>query len=578
MQKKIIILLTVIVLIAVSITSLLTHNLLTDNYINGIKDRLVDNGYIISEYISRNKNLTISDINKFSGSVIDKIDTRITMVNDKGIVLIDTDSDVYKLDNHKNRPEIQTSYNGEVGISKRYSNTLEKDMYYVAIPCKENELGISVIRLSVPLNRINAFEIRLYKNIAFGSLFGIILSLLLGIKFINALIKPIKELNIATKRIANGNFDRTININSDDEFEELASNFNKMTYEIKLMMNEINNRNAKMNTILSSMQNSLIALDNRGDILFLNKSFEKDFNVIKEKVKGKNVFSIIDNKKLTKSIEKILKNKKNKFEVKIDDQIINVTSTQIVDEKNINQGVLINLYDITEMKKLEKMRTDFVANVSHELKTPLTSIRGFIETLKNGAINKKEVRDKFLNIIDVEASRLSSLISDILTLSDIENNELLVEKSKIDLVSMINSILKRFENKFEKKSIKVYFEHDENHNYLGNKKWIKQVFINLIDNAIKYNVENGKIFIRLKNDSNNIIFVIEDSGIGIDKKYHDRLFERFYRVDKARSKEIGGTGLGLAIVKHVILSEGGSVEVESHKGQGTRFIIKLNKT
>lgn len=578
MKKKIIILLTVIVLMAVSITSLLTHNLLTDNYINGIKDRLVDNGYIISEYINDNKNLTLFELTDLSNSIVDKIDTRITMVNDKGIVLIDTHSNVDKLDNHKNRPEIQTSYNGEIGISKRYSNTLQKDMYYVAIPCKKNKLGISVIRLSVPLNRINSFEIKLYKNIAFGSFFGIILSLLLGIKFVNAFIKPIKELNNATKRIANGNFDRTININSNDEFQELANNFNKMNYEIKKMMNEINNRNSKMNIILSSMQNSLIALDNKGKILFLNRSFEKDFNVIKEKVKGKKVFSILDNKKLKKSIKKIIENKKSKFEIKIDNKIINVTSTQIVDEKNINQGVLINLYDITEMKKLEKMRTDFVANVSHELKTPLTSIRGFIETLKNGAINKKDVREKFLNIIDVEASRLSSLISDILTLSDIENNELLVEKNEIDLVLMIENILVRFENKFEKKSIKVYFKHDKDYKYLGNKKWIKQVFINLIDNAIKYNVENGKLFIRLKTDSDNLIVEIEDSGIGIDKKYHDRLFERFYRVDKARSKEIGGTGLGLAIVKHVILSEGGSIDVKSQKGQGTRFIIKLKKS
>jgi two-component system phosphate regulon sensor histidine kinase PhoR len=451
-------------------------------------------------------------------------------------------------------------------------------LLYIAIPAIENNLGVEVIRVSMPLENITFYEISLLKQIGIASVIGIIIAFLIGLKFVGAFLKPINELNDATQKISDGNFHNRIHIRSDDELSNLANNFNKMSHELEIMIAELNESNNIMDAVLSSMNNSLIAVDTQHEVLFLNRAFEKKFNINELKAKGQALFQLIDDERLKKYLKELLKdNDQNSIEFSTENgRIFNIYSTTILENNDEMIGTLITLQDVTDMKKLEKVRSDFVANVSHELRTPLTSIRGFIETLKDGAINDEQVREKFLEIIDMEVTRLTTLIEDILVLSDIENNYLTSKKQKIDLVEMSYNVIDMLKPLAKKKDIQINYEFDEHVPMISaNKSWTKQMIINLVDNAIKYSNQDGTIDISVHHRLNNIVLTIADEGIGIASEDLDRLFERFYRVDKARSRDLGGTGLGLAIVKHVVLALNGKVNVQSEPGKGTKFTINI---
>ncbi len=248
----------------------------------------------------------------------------------------------------------------------------------------------------------------------------------------------------------------------------------------------------------------------------------------------------------------------------------------VVDDGNDVIGVVILIQDITEIRKLEHMRKDFVANVSHELKTPLTSIKGFVETLKQGAAEQKDIRDKFIDIIDIESNRLSSLIDDILVLSDIEKRSHFSHNDDIDICKSVSEVIDILNEIAKKKDIKLSLECDQDLEMVaGNEGWFKQMLINLIDNAIKYTPDSGDVYVNVTNKGDSVEFSIRDTGIGIDEDHISRLFERFYRVDKARSRAVGGTGLGLSIVKHIVLSFDGAIEVHSIIGKGSEFKVTL---
>lgn len=579
MKKKITYLLVTLVSIAVLATGLVSHQLMAKSYKSNIERRLTTNGRIIREHILSLDEISISELRRFSAKVSEQIQARVTIIERDGTVIVDTEANPDELENHANRPEIKEAYKGKKGVSTRYSSTLELDMMYVAMPLEGSKIKGSVVRLALPLERVRKYEMQLYKQIALASFIFILFALMMGFKFVEPIVKPINELNDATKKIANGNLGEIIDIDAEDELEDLASNFNKMNYELDLMVKELNDRNIKMDTILSNMNNSLVALDNEYNIMFMNKTFEEEVGILEFKVKGKNFFDVIKNKKLKNAFREVLKTDDNFLEYHGDNNMIyNFYTNPIISKFNEPIGVLINIYDVTQMKKLEKMRSDFVANVSHELKTPLTSITGFVDTLKNGAIEDEEVRMRFLNIISAEAKRLNVLIEDILALSDIENNYLLMEKNPINVSELSHGVIHMLENVAEKKNIELINSIEEDIIINGNRRWIKQMIVNLVENAIKYTNADGTVELDLSSDVDNVYIKVIDNGIGISEEDQERLFERFYRVDKARSRDVGGTGLGLAIVKHVAIALNGNVSIESELGKGSTFIVQIRKS
>jgi two-component system phosphate regulon sensor histidine kinase PhoR len=330
------------------------------------------------------------------------------------------------------------------------------------------------------------------------------------------------------------------------------------------------------------MTNGVVAVDNQFRIILINTVSCEMFGIKKGPgIIGMNIIELVRNNQINSLLEESMdKNMPLLTEIVMgppDDKILRVYTSPIKSNnpKQLNAGGIATIHDVTNLKKLEQIRTEFVSNVTHELKTPLTSIRGFIETLKNGAIEDKNVAVKFLDIIDIESERLSSLINDILQLSEIEAKISDSDISSHDINDTLKEIYNMLEGVADKKGIKLDFEIEGNIFINANKNRIKQMLINLIDNAIKYNSENGTVNVKVFKAEGKVTFIVRDSGIGIDEEHIPRIFERFYRVDKGRSRNMGGTGLGLSIVKHIVNLYNGNIKLISTPGSGTEFTIQL---
>lgn len=581
MQRKIYFMFIVLLLVGVLTTGFLSLNLVRSVYMSNIEERMITNGELISNSINHIDDSEL-DFDEFTNEIASNIKARVTLIDKTGIVLGDSGVSVENLENHFNRPEINDAFNGAIGKSTRYSNTLKTDMYYVAIPYVGYHKELSVIRLAVPLENIEHFYVLLFKKVSIAIIAGLGLSFMLSIRYVKSVTNPIKRLTLASKKIAEGNFGERVYLRSDDELGELAKNFNVMSEKLQKKIIEADDKSVKMQAILSSMINGVVAVDNTKHIMFINPAAEKMFGFKEDDVRGKHILEILRSNDLDEQMQHLLHGDKvGVTEIELfepNHRILSVRSNPIVVtsyEENVI-GVVVLIQDVTEIRKLERVRKDFVANVSHELKTPLTSIKGFVETLKEGAAEEKEIRDKFIDIIDIESNRLSFLIDDILVLSDIEKRSTLNYKDEIDVNKSVKEVIEVLNEIAKKKDIKLTLNtQDGLKNVVGSEGWFKQMLINLIDNGIKYTGNSGEVSVTLKEENDNLVVSIKDTGIGIDEKDIPRLFERFYRVDKARSRAVGGTGLGLAIVKHIVISFDGEIEVKSVLGNGSEFLVSI---
>ena len=375
-----------------------------------------------------------------------------------------------------------------------------------------------------------------------------------------------------------GDFSHKIFLDSKDELGELASTLNSMAQNLEDKIHEIEIKNQHLVAILESMVEGIIVVDKTSRIVSINSSVEKIFNISKQNLEGKVFLEVIRNNDIAEIINKVLK--KGEFtscELTLMwpvQKIFQINASPIFKKEEVS-GCLLVIHDITEIRKLETMRRDFVANVSHELKTPLTSIKGFVETLLEGALEDKENNRHFLKIIQEHGERLNKLVDDLLSLSHLESKEILLEKGIFNLRQQVEKVIMGFKEQLKKRNVDIKNEIPANISINADKDKIEGVFTNLIDNAIKFNKENGSIKISSQQEGDKIKIIVEDSGVGIPEKDIPRIFERFYRVDKARSAELGGTGLGLSIVKHIVELHGGTVGVESVEGLGSKFWFTL---
>ncbi|HPM42796.1 MAG TPA: ATP-binding protein, partial [Candidatus Omnitrophota bacterium] len=380
---------------------------------------------------------------------------------------------------------------------------------------------------------------------------------------------------------AEGDFTRRIIQSPKDEIGELAETLNKMAQDIEDKIKEIQTQHQKLAAIFNSMVEGVIVLDGNGHIVSVNHTIEKIFSVMKKDVQGKPFLEAIRNNDLADVVSSVLgKGQGQSAELALlypVRRIFEVSATPIFDNNNVT-GSLVVIHDITQIRRLETMRSDFIANVSHELKTPLTSIKGFIETLLEGAMDDKENSRNFLAIIQDHAERLDTLVSDLLSLSHLESKEISLEKEDVELSRLVGRVALGFESQLRGKAIEIKNELKDGLVVKVDKHRLEQVFTNLIDNGIKFNKNKGSIKIYCHDLKDKVKIFVEDSGIGIPEKDIPRIFERFYRVDKARSRELGGTGLGLCIVKHIVELHGGNVGVESVESSGSKFWLILPKS
>ena len=405
-------------------------------------------------------------------------------------------------------------------------------------------------------------------------------TILMG-KYTLSLRRYVKELGKAYDEVTKGNYMAQINSSFSGDLGKAGKSFNLMTKEIYGNIETLKDRNSKLKAILKSISNGIVAIDKEQNVLLMNKAAKNIFDYHETDYEGRPFEMIVKDQRLLLCILDLF-HKRERAHTQLHlgtvDYKINVDPIRLDDNDKIVIGAIVNIEDITERIKLETIRSDFVANVTHELKTPLTSINGFVETLKSNTGINKAMRTKFLDIIEVESNRLQRLIDDILILSFIEGNKSHYSNEPVNLADIINECINLVSETIKDKNVTIEFSPMDNEIYLkSNPDLMKQLILNLIDNAIKYSKEEGFVRLTLLEDSKKILFSVEDDGIGIPSEDIDRIFERFYRVDKARSKKVGGTGLGLAIVKHIVLNLNGNIKVHSELNKGSKFIIEFPK-
>lgn len=582
-KSKLILSYVFVILVSFAFLAFFLDKSLEENSLHNIQSSLVTQAHlienqIVAESIKKEDSASLNTLVKALGL---KTNCRITVIDRKGIVLADSEKpkqDILGMENHINRPEVMTALTGNTGIDTRYSSTLKIDMLYVALPLKDSDEIIGILRLALPLESAQKTLFATRKIVVIGLVFALVLAFILGSIVARNTIRPINRMIQISRRFSEGDFSRRILQGPKDEIGELANTLNKMAQDIEDKIREVKTQNQKLAAIFNSMIEGVIVVDKEGRISSINPTIEKIFGVSKKDVEKKAFLEAIRNNDISDVISAVL-NKGQPVSAELTlmypvSKIFEVNATPIFDNNEVT-GCLVVIHDVTEIRKLETVRSDFIANVSHELKTPLTSIKGFIETLLEGALDDKENSRNFLTIIQEHAERLNNLVNDLLSLSHLESKEIILEKKSVDLRQLVERVILGFKSQLRTKDIEVKDELPASLSVKADKNRIEQVFTNLIDNAIKFNKEKGFVRIYSQDIDDKVKIVVEDSGIGIPEKDINRIFERFYRVDKARSRELGGTGLGLSIVKHIVELHNGSVGVESTEGFGSKFWLVL---
>ena len=520
------------------------------------------------------------DYQAFALKIHREIETRITLIAEDGSVLADTSESPERMNNHLNRQEVSEAIRtGDVAVSIRFSNTVNSDFLYVAIPTQLPS-GLYVIRVSKQLVELEALNQRIFSLSAYALVGAAILAIVLSLWVSKKITKPIDALTLAVNQISEGEFGKKIYIKANDQIGELADAFNKMSQNLDVSLSELKQRNSELEAILNSIANGIIAVDQNKNIILINRFSFEILELPSDYVaQHESMYKIIRNEEIVAMVNSAMEQGEAQIKelayVHLEKVLrINVNPIFTSDRKII--GGIIVIQDVTQIRKLEQMRSDFVSNVSHELKTPLTSIKGFVDTLKNGAIHNPDTAMRFLDIIDIESDRLYRLINDILLLSEIESMDRDVDQQVVDVQSVVEEVLDMLDQKAAEKGLSLTSDFDKRMVVNANLDRVKQMFINLIDNAIKY-TEKGVVTVKGAEIGDWVNIKVIDSGIGFDEVHKERLFERFYRVDKGRSRGQGGTGLGLSIVKHIVLLYKGKINVESTPGVGTVFDIVLPK-
>ncbi len=496
------------------------------------------------------------------------VNTRVTVIAVDGKVLSDSEENPLKMENHRTRTEVAQALEGNTGRFLRTSETLRQEMIYIAVPIVKNKKIIGVLRLSQYLKDIQAIVNEMRLRILQITFIIIGLSLFAAYVFARGLSNPLKELIAASERVAKKDFSSKVFLKSRDELKDLAESFNFMVSEINLLVTELSQQKEEWNSMMLSLREGFLILDRNEGVVFCNNSLLK--MVPQGLEEGKFYWEAIREPKLSELVRQVRETRQDCIkEIEFNGRTFSCSATFL----NSQEEIAIVFHDITDMKNLEKIKTDFVQNVSHELRTPLTSIKGFIETLDDTV--KDEEQRRYLDIMRRNTDRLINVINDLLLLSELEEKGIEPEYIRVDLKALTENSIKIFERQLAEKGFSLIVRIDPaTPDIKGDPFKLEQMLINLIDNAVKY-TEKGGITLSLEPGEGTAIFTIQDTGVGIPGDHLPRIFERFYVVDKSRSKRLGGTGLGLSIVKHIVMSHNGKIDVESTPGEGTKVTVIL---
>lgn len=589
MKKRIFLYSAAFMTVAVILGGLFVSKVSSNVYQNKVESFLLSSANMIvyqMELQSQNELMQDFDplavkYSKLLSNKQDKVnpDVHVTFTDYNGDVL-GRSSSLFSIENQITKKEISDAIFRKYGRSIRIDKRSGVRYLHIALPHEPSE---TVVRISVSLAYITTLNRSLFLYTFIAIIIGLLLAFLASRKFNSTVILPIKRLIQVSTDIAEGDYSKRVTLGASDELGKLEKAFNQMAEETDHKVHALTEKNTRVISTLNSIDHGILALDKDKKILFINLAMARicELKDSERECVGCSLMEVFRNVPLSNIIHETYRDnspKSQDIQFGLPETLYLKVSTNPINtphDKNKINGVIVTIQDVTTVTKLEKMRTQFVSNVTHELKTPLTSIRGFIETLRAGAINDAEVAEQFLDIIDIEADRLSILINDILQLSEIESIKDDVQMDYYPLRELFLDVLPVLEKAAEPKNVQIHEQIDDTIIMKVNPGRIKQLFMNLVDNAIKYNKDSGEIWVRAYQTEGVVVLKVKDNGIGIPKEHHVRIFERFYRVDKGRSREMGGTGLGLSIIKHIVNLYNGSIKMTSNPGEGTEFVIRL---
>ena len=571
----------ILIIVIFGLFILITKNYISKNYIKSFEDDLHTKTMIFSNHVKHEIDQHgLNKINEICDYYVDE-NTFFSVILPNGKEIGWSQKNYQKPDFYAERPEVKSALSGEYGKHTRYNIGLKETFIHIAIPIKDNDDSIlCAVRGSSPTSKRDLFIIQFEDKISQIYFIFSLVTLIIFIAISNRISSPLKKIIKSAKIISQNKKINKLPEHSIFEIDELSQTLNTLSLKIQKNTKELDIKYIEQQAILASMQEGVLAIDKKQQIIQINRAAmsileinnldDTDSRIIQQYIRFSN---------LQNFIKKILLTKKqatkdmtlNASSIKS----VQVTGSPLTNEKGVNIGALIVMRDITDLRKLEEVRTDFVANVSHELKTPITSIKGFIETLSSDDFKHNEETKKFLEIIRQQSNRLNTIVDDLLTLSRIERKEEHIVFDLFPLENIIKNSIALCHHQAEKKNIKIKMNCDSNSEIKVNSALLEQALVNLIMNAIQHSNSNTTISLIGQMKDKKIIISVQDEGIGIEKKHHTRLFERFYRIDSSRSRNDGGTGLGLSIVKHIVNAHKGEISLESEIGKGSIFTIKI---
>lgn len=520
-----------------------------------------------------------SGIKRICAGIEDKT-TRITVILASGRVIGDSQEDPRAMENHADRPEFRRALSAGFGMAVRYSRTTDRNLMYVGVPIEIGGRQAAVLRTAIPVDGVDEAISKVQRRIAAGSFLFVLAVGAVGFVVSRRITRPLENIRKCAEHLAEGDFQQHFPQEGCAEIRDLSTSMKKMAVELRDRIDTITDQRNRIDAILSSMTEGVIALDTRERIITMNRAAEVMLDWRGGDPLGKNIQEVARNTALHGHIANVLgRDEGSSGEIFLGDgaRIVEARVTRLLDSAGNRIGALTVLNDISDLRRLERVRRDFVANVSHELKTPITTIKGFVETLLYGGAGNGEDTTRFLGIIERHVNRLGILIDDLLMLARIEQgtSHARVEMNSHPVRELIETAVQLCASGAAQKNITIEVTCPGELSFPMDPFLMEQALVNLIDNAVKYSGEKGSVRIHAAAENGMVTVSVIDRGRGIRKEHLPRLFERFYRVDKARSRDQGGTGLGLAIVKHIVQAHGGSITVESTPGEGSTFSMTI---
>ncbi|ODP29047.1 ATP-binding protein [Paenibacillus sp. PK4536] len=511
-------------------------------------------------------------------------DSRVTFIEKDGTVIGDSESDPHAMNNHMDREEIRAASTTGVGSAIRYSATLDKNMLYVAAPVQAGNVFNGYIRLSMSLEAVEIGVRNAWTVMGISLLVLFLVAAVVSYRVASGLTKPLEHITVVANRISRLDYGARVKLERRDEIGELGKAIDNMADSLEKQLKIIRDNEDLLQSVLANMTGGMLMVNSLGNVALVNRFAEEVLGVTSKRLTGKSYHELKRHYELTKLLGEGLRRKERIHDEQTlydpEPRLIQIDGVPMFEDDDTYRGMLFLIQDISNIRRLERMRSEFVANVSHELKTPIAAVKGFAETLLGGGVQDEQTSRAFLQIIYDESERLNRLIGDILELSKIESKRSPLNFSPIHLQPFFDTIREMLNSSAAKKNITMEMNVPEEMFMEADEDRLRQIFVNLISNAVNYTQDGGKVRLTVEekvseNGEERILFHVRDTGMGIPKKDLPRIFERFYRVDKARSRISGGTGLGLSIVKHLVDLHHGTVTVESEVNIGTTFTVNL---